>query len=162
RIGAVAFSPDGRLLATCSWDKKVKVWDFERLRADRANASPLVPIDHDGQVDNVVFSPDGQRLVSSVNDGTVHVWDPATGQAVSDPLGGRRMGTIFGLAYSPDGNYLASAGYEDQTVRICNARTGEEERALDGHSLALDSVSFSPDSRWLASTTGNSTTWADG
>jgi WD40 repeat protein len=166
-IGAVALSLDGRLLATCSWDKKVKVWDFERQRADRANASPLVEIDHSGHVDNVAFSPDAQRLASSVNDGTVHVWDPATGQSVFDPLRVQRKSAIRGLAYSPDGNYLAAASVddEDRTVSIWNARTGQEERTLAGHNGAfdgVDSVSFSPDSRWLASTTSNYMTLGDG
>jgi WD40 repeat protein/serine/threonine protein kinase len=166
-INAVAFSPDGRLLATCSWDKKVRVWDFEPLRADHANASPLVEIPHDREVANVAFSPDGQRLASSVNDGTVHVWDPATGQAVFDPQHVQRKNATWALAYSPNGNYLAaaSADEEDRTVKIWNARTGQEERTLAGHHGALDSVtsvSFSPESRWLASTTGSIRTLADG
>src|SRR5205085_1338860 len=113
------------------------------------------------------FSPDGQRLAASVNDGTVHVWDPATGQAAFDPLHVLRKSTIRGLAYSPDGNYLAAASVaeEDRTVRIWKARTGQEERTLTGHNVAFDAVdgvSFSPDSRWLASTTCNYMTLADG
>jgi WD40 repeat protein/serine/threonine protein kinase len=166
-IGAVAFRPDGRLLATCSWDKTVKVWDFGRLLANPANASPLVEILHDVEVPNLVFSPDGQRLVSSLNDGTVHVWDPATGQAVFEPLHVLRKNCIRGLAYSPDGSYLAAASVDEQdrTVRIWNARTGQEERTFAGHKVAfdgVDSLSFSPDSRSLASTTSNYMTFGDG
>src|SRR5262249_39382147 len=141
-IGAVAFSPDGRLLATCSWDKKVKVWDFERLRADHKKAPPLAEIlNLPGRAITWRSGPAGKRWAASVDDGTVHVWDPATGQPVFDPLRGHRT-TIRGLAYSPDGNYLASASVdnEDRTVRIWNARTGQEERTLAGHNVAFDEV----------------------
>jgi WD40 repeat protein/serine/threonine protein kinase len=65
-------------------------------------------------------------------------------------------GSVRGLAFSPDGSWLATSG-NDKTVRIWDARTGRQERVLQGHGWAVAAVSFSPDGRWLASTGGDQT-----
>jgi WD40 repeat protein len=72
----VAFSPDGRLLASGSDDQTVKLWDVETGQEVRTLRG------HNGGVWSVAFSPDGRLLASGSGDGTVKLWDVATGQEV--------------------------------------------------------------------------------
>ena len=70
----MAFSPDGKRLASASWDKTVKVWDAA------TGQESLTLKGHTDGVMSVAFSPDGKRLASASEDQTVKVWDAATGQ----------------------------------------------------------------------------------
>ena len=111
----VAFSPDGKLLATPEAGGTVRTWD---LAAGRAVGTPL-PADPGGGVIGMAFSPDGKLLATADTNGYVRLWDPATGQAVGAPLpaGTGAGGSVSGVAFSPDGKLLATAD-TDGTVRI--------------------------------------------
>ena len=109
RVNHVSFSPDGKYLATASWDGTAKVWEIPS--GDEINTLS----GHSGIVWEVIFSPDGNRLVTSSLDNTVKVWDFVTGQELLT-LTGHKAGTT-GLAFSPDGRHLAVGG-GDGTVRI--------------------------------------------
>src|SRR5262249_9587038 len=145
------FTPDGRRLATAGDEGTAKVWEFDPEWAEVPTA-PLYTLKAH-RVRNVAFSPDGKRLASAgMDDKAVRVWDVATGQPVLPPLRGHTELVLF-MAYSPDGQSLASAS-DDATVIIWDARTGQKRLTFRGHSGFVQSVAFSPDAQWLASVSG--------
>ncbi|KAH0543088.1 hypothetical protein FGG08_002602 [Glutinoglossum americanum] len=139
---SVAFSPDGKRLASGSSDYTVMIWDAET----GAMQSSLKG--HSDSVRSVAFSPDGKRLASGSHDHTVMLWDAETG-AVQSTLRGH-SDSVLSVAFSPDGKRLAS-GSHDHTVMLWDAETGAVQSTLKGHSNLVQSVAFSPDGKRLAS-----------
>jgi WD40 repeat protein/serine/threonine protein kinase len=139
---SVAFSPDGKRLASGSWDNTVAVWDTT------SGQEAITLKGHTDAVLCVTFSPDGKRLASASQDGTVKVWDATSGQEVLTLRG--HAGALHSVAFSPDGRRLASAG-SDKTVRVWNATSGQEALTLQGHTGVVQGVAFSPDGKRLAS-----------
>jgi WD40 repeat protein len=143
----IAFSPDGRRLATTDATESVQVWDMEKGQA-------LLSLrGHKGYVKIVTFSPDGGLLATCSVDGTVRLWDATNGQKVRTL---RHSSRVQCLAYSPDNRLLAS-GDADQKVKVWEAATGEEvlslprDTDLPGHTNYVIAVAFSSDGRRLAS-----------
>ncbi|MFZ0828439.1 MAG: WD40 repeat domain-containing protein [Verrucomicrobiia bacterium] len=135
----VAFSPDGRRLATGSNNREVKIWNLE----DGALWRQLQPVE-----DNfgMSFSPDGRKLLLGDELGSLYLWDLESGQRLAGVPA--HKGNIFKTAISPDGTIIASVG-ADQTVRLWQAAALSELRILRGHASEVWAVAFSPDSKML-------------
>jgi WD40 repeat protein len=111
RVTAVAFSPDGRLLATSADDGVVRI-------SDARTGQFLLKVRHGSGVTAVAFSPDSGLLASSSDDGSARIWDASTGQQQCCLPHGEYVGHV---AFSPDGNFLATSSV-DGTIRIWDKR----------------------------------------
>ena len=146
RVNSVAYSPDGRRLASGS-GKTVRIWDAE------TGAELAVLRGHEDDVTSVAYSPDGRRLASGSSDNTVRVWDVENGAELAILRG---PGSVLSVSYGPDGRRLAS-GSDDHSVRVWNVETGTELAVLRGHKKSVHSVAYSPDGRWLVSRSSDTT-----
>ena len=141
-VNSVAASPDGKYLASVSWDNNVIIWDAksgQKLKTLEENFYLLF---------SVCWSPDGNYLASGSSDKTVIIWDAKSGAKLQTLEG--HSNSVYSVCWSPDGKYLAS-GSDDKTVIIWDAKSGKELKTLYGHSEYVRSVCWSPDGNYLAS-----------
>lgn len=149
-LEGLAFSPDGRTLATSSmWNAASQPNDLLKLW-DTASGQVLHTLDgHSNTVANVAFSPDGTTLASTSWDGTIKLWDVASGSELRTLSGNTGLG--YSVAFSPDGKILASA-FNDSAgvvVKLWDVAGGSELRTLSVNTDGGLNVAFSPDGKVL-------------
>jgi WD40 repeat protein/tRNA A-37 threonylcarbamoyl transferase component Bud32 len=146
KLKSVAFSPDTKRLASAIYDPIGRVWTVGVW--DAAGGQPLLTL-HTDASNGAFFSPDGRQLAAAGNDRTIRVWDVATGKEMHVLRGLTYL--VNSVAFSPDGQRLASASVLDKSVRIWDAISGKEFVTLKGHTDLVMGIAFSPDSKRLAS-----------
>jgi WD40 repeat protein len=135
---SVAFSPNGKRLASVGRDRALRVWN-------PITSEELLHVPHKHEFYCVKFSPDGKRLVTANMQG-VNLWDAVTGkQALTLEGAADHIHVVF----SPNGRWLATAGW-NKLVKLWDANTGEEVLTLAGHGNNVWALAFSPDGQLLA------------
>jgi WD40 repeat protein len=147
-VTAVAFSPDGSLLASASLDQTVKIWSTATWTLQQTLTG------HTNGVASVAFSPNGQEIVSGSVDGTLRIWNRSSGACLLTVVA--HALPVTATVFTPDGTRVVSSG-DDGTVRIWSATTGSAVLTLGGQGDFIGVVAFSPDGALCASTGGDGT-----
>jgi WD40 repeat protein len=137
-VASATVSPDGKLVATGSWDRSAKIWN-----AETGQATHKLQGEHTGYVNSVEFSPDGGELLTASDDGTARLWNVQTGQPTGIVFRGHNA-RITAATFSPDGTQVLTVS-GDKTARIWVRATGNLVRTLEGHEWAVLCGQFSAD-----------------
>jgi WD40 repeat protein len=143
-VNAVAFSADGKTLASASSDETVKLWDAS------SGAELQTLVGHWDSVNTVAFSADGKTLASASSDETVKLWDASSGAELQTLKG--HWDSVNTVAFSADSKTLASAS-SDETVKLWDASSGAELQTLKVDTV-VQALSFSDDGTFLQTDRG--------
>jgi WD40 repeat protein/uncharacterized caspase-like protein len=139
-IAALAFSPDGKIIASGSADKTIKLWDAE------SGAELRTLTGHTDKITTLAFRYDGKILASSGDDKTIKVWETESGKELRS-IAAHTDG-VTSIAFSPNGKQLAGGSYLVAT--LWDAESGQPLHEFKGHTNMVTAVAFSPDGKQLA------------
>jgi WD40 repeat protein/tetratricopeptide (TPR) repeat protein len=147
-INCIAWSRDGKTLASASDDKTIKLWDVTTGREIKTLN------EHNDSVNCIAWSRDGNTLASASDDKTIKLWDVTTGREIKTLIG--HNDSVNCITWSRDGNTLASAS-DDKTIKLWDVTTGREIKTLIGHNNTVNCIAWSSDGKTLASASWDNT-----
>ncbi len=142
-VNSVAFSPNGKIIAACSGDGTIRLWETGTGRQIHELKG------HSNVVSAITFSPDGTTLVSGSWDGTIRIWDTAQGTQITALSVKDKVFNYLSLALSPDGKKLA-AGSDQQMILLWDIQTSACVKELKSRGRYITAMAFSPDGNTLA------------
>jgi WD40 repeat protein len=148
KVNALAYSPDGKWLASAGADAVIRLWDAETGKGGFELKG------HQGAIQGLAFVPAGegkpaQVLISAGFDKTIRFWDLKTGQELNHVINHPEVPAT--LAVSPDGKLLASGGNRESHIFLWKVEDGKEVRRWKAHQGGVTSLAFGPDGKSLAS-----------
>ncbi len=156
-IRNLSYSPDGKYIAVSNYSSSIHVWDIGTGRLYKTFTTD------EGSINFLTYSPDGQYIALAFNkeigktgehQGTIEIWDVTKGKRIKNITSESPNHLIRTLAYSPDGKYIASGGYEG-VVRLWDSATGAQIKVFDNQpNKFISSIVFSPDGKYMASGCG--------
>jgi|SRR5262245_12605608 len=147
-VACVAFTSDGKTLASASFDKTVRLWDVATHELKQTLTG------HSDFVYSVAFSPKSDWIVTASKDRTVRLSDPKTGQSRFTFSGMEQ--DVLAVAVTPDGSQVVSSGYESGLF-WWNPQTGEQKKRQNGHDIAVHEIAFDKNGKLVASAGGDKT-----
>jgi len=156
RISAIAFSPNGKTLATSDANGKICLWQFgvgDSLPSG-IGEQLLTYLGHISWVRAIAFSPDGSTISSVGADQNVKLWDTSSGECLKTLS--EHPKRVQAVAFSPKGNLL-TCGSDDQTVSLWNVTSSKSQKILHEHTGRVLSVAFGPQGKTLASASSDKT-----
>ena len=139
---SIAYSPDGRTIASGSNGGPIHLWDIGTRQVKTTLRG------HADIISSIAYSPDGNTIATACRDHTVRLWNATTGEHKATLSGHKEW--VVSVAYSPDGSTIVTASLDD-TVRLWDAATGKHKATLKGHHHYVNSAVYSPDGKTIAS-----------
>ncbi len=146
-VRSVCFSPDGKYLASGSWDNKVMIY---KLNGNNFKRTQTIE-HHTNYVMSVCFSPDGKYLASGSADDKVMIYKLSGNNFKRTQTIEDHTNLVFSVCFSPDGKYFASGAYKEFIIYQLSGNNFEKTQTISDHTNFVSSVCFSPDGKYLAS-----------
>jgi WD40 repeat protein len=146
-LRCVAFSPNGKMIATCAEDSTARIWELE-------TGNQLFGVNHTNKIFGIAFSPDGTWFATASKDRSARIWNSTTGKGEGILNG--HTDKIWTISCSKNGMQLATGSF-DNTIRIWNLEKRNFATDLFGHRWSVNKIDYSPDGNFIASGSSDGT-----